>query len=243
MKRLILVTSVSLLLAGTAMAADAVAVYEEPAAPVLYAPSFTWTGPYVGLHIGYAWGNSDFVDIDGWNVTDETFGFKPNGVFGGAQAGYNWQFGNAVIGAEAEIGYLNIEGSAAQPSSFDTVASTTGGVYAGLSARLGYAIDRTLIYAKAGGVYSAGDYEINDACAVGNCGPGLLAGTETIGLGYQLGAGIEHAFTDNWTAKIEYSYFDFGSRTINALDQNANLFRYDADLSAHTVKIGLNYKF
>src|SRR5690606_19045367 len=123
----------------------------------------------------------------------------------------------------------------------DTFASLDNGVYAGLSARLGFAMDRTLIYAKAGGVYSWGDFSVVDACSTGFCGPGLMSGSETVGFGYQVGGGIEHAFTDNWTGKIEYSYFDFGSRNVAYTGTGSG--NYSADLSAHTVKIGLNYKF
>lgn len=240
MKRFILATSASVLLAGTAMAADAISVYEEPTAPVVFAPAFTWTGPYVGLHLGYGWGDSTFDDVDGWNFTNQQFSVDPDGIFGGAQAGYNWQFNQFVVGIEGELGYLNLDGSAVQPGSpgGDTIASLDGGVYAGLSARVGFAFDRTLVYAKAGGVYSWGEYHVNDACNIGPCGAGLMSGSETIGLGYQVGAGIEHAFTDNWTGKIEYSYFDFGSSNV-AYATGV----YNADLSAHTVKIGLNYKF
>lgn len=241
---------VSVLLAGvafaatasSAMAADAI-IYEPTPAPV--SAVYDWTGAYVGAHLGYAWGDARFVDVDGYNNLNESFSFDPDGFLGGVQAGYNWQSGGLVLGAEVELGYLNLDGSRTQPLSpgGDTYAAVDGGVYAGLSARLGYAFDRTLVYAKAGGVYSGGEFQVVDNCNTGACGPLLASGSERIGLGYQLGAGVEHAVTDQWSVKLEYAYFDFGKETVAILDSTGGLWDYRADLSAHTLKIGFNYKF
>ncbi|MBX3580629.1 MAG: porin family protein [Rhizobiaceae bacterium] len=62
-------------------------------------------------------------------------------------------------------------------------------------------------------------------------------------MGYQIGGGIEHAVTDNWTLKLEYAYFDFGSETVTGFDGGGDPYNYTADLYAHTLKIGVNYKF
>ncbi len=55
--------------------------------------------------------------------------------------------------------------------------------------------------------------------------------------GWTIGGGIERKFAPNWSAKIEYQYFDFGSHnlSINAED------KYKTDLTAHSVMVGLNY--
>ena len=226
------------LLGSTAFAFAADPMVETP----VYS-AYNWSGAYVGLHLGYGWGDSDFTDRDGWNLTGQTFSFDPDGFLGGAQAGYNWQSGSLVFGGELEIGYLDLDGSGLQVDGQfnDTYGHVDGGLYAGLSARLGYAMDRTLFYAKAGGVYYDGEFSLSDAVTL--AGPGELSGSQTVGWGYQIGGGVEHAVTDNWTLKLEYAYFDFGSETVTGFEPSGTPWNYGADLSAHTVKIGVNYKF
>lgn len=237
MKAQILAAALLLGTSGVALAADPGIPMEEP--PV----GFTWTGGYAGVHIGYGWGDSDFTDEDGWNLQGQTFGVDSDGFLGGVQAGYNWQASSLVFGIEGELGYLDLDGSAAQIDGVfnDTFASVDAGLFAGLSARIGYAMDRTLLYAKAGGVYFDGEYSLSDEVTI--AGPAILSGSEVIGLGYQIGAGVEHAVTDNWTLKLEYAYFDFGNETVTGVDGAGDPSNYSADLSVHTLKIGANYKF
>lgn len=238
------------MVAVSTITANAGSLTQPAADPVIAAPApvknaASWAGGYVGASLGYGWGDSKFTDIDGYNATDETFSFDPDGWFGGAQAGYNWQNQNLVYGIEGDLGYLNIAGSASQPSSpaDDTVGSISGGAYAGLSGRLGYAQNNTLFYLKAGGVYSDGKRKINDPCNTGSCGGGLISGSKTVGFGYQVGAGIEQALNDNWSVKAEYLYFDFGKETIRGRAPGGSDFNYKANLSASTVKLGVNYRF
>jgi outer membrane immunogenic protein len=87
------------LLAGTALclmplgalAADLPARVPVKAAPALApAPAFSWSGFYIGGHVGYGWGGHDT------ELLDEDH--KSQGVLGGFQAGYNLQTGNIVLG-------------------------------------------------------------------------------------------------------------------------------------------------
>jgi outer membrane immunogenic protein len=58
---------------------------------------------------------------------------------------------------------------------------------------------------------------------------------------------VEHALTENWTLKVEYLYVDFGSATITGIGvlgvADGNVYSVESDLSAHTVKVGVNYQF
>ena len=67
------------LIAGlaSAQAADIQQRQGRQGAPVMVAPVFTWTGPYVGINGGCGWGDGGGFDVDG-------------GLFG-VTAGYNWQ--------------------------------------------------------------------------------------------------------------------------------------------------------
>lgn len=245
MKRHIL-GAMALILAASAAPAFAADMVEEAPAPVV-APEepmiFSWTGGYIGVNAGYGWGKSHFTDVQGYNQTDQRWSDSPNGFVGGVQAGYNWQTGNIVLGGEAEVGYMGLKKTSAQPGYPDTFARVDDDFYGALTARLGYAMDRTMIYAKGGGAYHFGDFKIYDNCNTGACGSGLMSGKEKIGAGFVVGAGVEHAFTDNVTARIEYNYFDFGKATITGEHVNGSVGDYKADLKAHTVRLGLNYKF
>src|SRR5580692_4229522 len=90
-------------LATGALAADLPTRKEPPPAPA-YAP-FSWTGFYIGVNGGYGWGSAGNITLSNnlGVALAPTAGRQPAGGFGGAQAGYNWQTGMFVLGAEADI--------------------------------------------------------------------------------------------------------------------------------------------
>ncbi len=50
----------------------------------------------------------------------------------------------------------------------------------------------------------------------------------------------------NWSAKVEYQYYDFGTDTVTFVDvlhPAVASFPYDIDQRVHSVKVGLNYRF
>jgi outer membrane immunogenic protein len=59
--------------------------------------------------------------------------------------------------------------------------------------------------------------------------------------GYAAGAGIEYGFTPNWSAKLEYMHYGFGTVTapVGTLDSNPVATRLRVD----TVKVGINYRW
>jgi outer membrane immunogenic protein len=86
-----------------------------PQAPVAYipaAPAFSWTGFYVGLNAGYAFGQSNWTSPMG-----STGWFNVSGPLAGGTIGGNYQIGQLVIGAEGDIDWQNVKGSlSATPS-------------------------------------------------------------------------------------------------------------------------------
>jgi Opacity protein and related surface antigens len=125
---------------------------------------------------------------------------------------------------------------------YDGYGKVRGGWYGAISARLGYALDRTLIYVKGGAVYSGAKLGFLDTCTEDPCGNTTISISKKVEWGYLLGAGVEHAWTDNLTAKIEYAYMDFGRSTIHGLGYvggwNAVPFNIRSDLSVHSVRLG-----
>jgi outer membrane immunogenic protein len=193
------------LVAGSAMAADA--VDEVPAAPAAeIAPVFTWTGFYAGLGGGPTWANGDF----------DVFSEDMNGGLITGFVGYNWQLdNNFVFGIEGDVSY---NWDKADVGPFEVGLETAGSV----RARLGYAIDRALIYGAAG--WTGAQAHID--------GP---AGDDSDTLsGWTIGAGVDYAFTKNVFGRLEYRYNDYGS---------ADLLGLDGDIDQHVVMIGVGYKF
>lgn len=103
MRRTIHAAGVALAIsAGTAFAADIQRPGYYAPAPAAVAPvAYNWVGPYIGVNLGYQWG-----DVSG--VATE-----PSGVLGGVQAGYNWQSGQFVFGGEADIQITGADDTAA----------------------------------------------------------------------------------------------------------------------------------
>jgi outer membrane immunogenic protein len=124
----------SIAMAGTALAAD-LPVSNYYTAPPSYSAS-SWAGPYLGAQIGYEWGTVSN------NPT------RPDGFQGGAEAGYNWQFGQFVVGGETD---LNISG--AQDTSAPFQFSNPW--YGTLRGRAGVAFNNIVIYGTAGLGYGA----------------------------------------------------------------------------------------
>lgn len=213
--------------------------------------------PYIGFHLGYGRGEADFNDssynggfahfpVLRWETT-------ARGGLAGVQAGYNWQRDDWVFGLEAELGYLDLHGKRFQPGldpdgkPYDAAGHVDANWYAGLVGRLGYAFDRTLVYAKAGAVYSHAQLSYRDTCVTAPCGNTVISASDRVGWGYQLGAGVEHAVDERWTVRAEYAWFDFGSKHMDGVGidgvSNGVYHRFRADLTAHTLKLGVNYRF
>jgi outer membrane immunogenic protein len=207
--------------ATSALAADLPARTAPPAAPVGYAPVFTWTGAYVGVNAGYGWGQ-----VKGAG----TYFDDPTGFVGGAQIGANYQMPNTnfVIGAEADIQYSGLEAKANGPG-YAALGDAKQQVewFGTVRPRVGFALDRTLLYVTGGLAYG------NQKLSI----PGYGSGTST-DIGWTAGAGAEYAFTNNVTAKLEGLYVDLGkSDLIPAAPVNKSGTEFGV------VRAGLNYKF
>jgi len=221
MRRLTLASAVFLaLLPGSAWAADLGA--DVP----MTAPGFDWTGYYAGMQAGYGWGRSDITGNDGG-----PFSAKPDidgGFVGGHVAGL-WQLDQAVLGAEADLNYASIDGTAdAGPANtFGTDVKWFGSV----NAKAGYAVDRLLIYGI-GGVAFAG-IETSQVAATS------YARTRA-STGWTLGAGVDYALTNNVVVGAQYRYYDFGKEHFDASD---TFTERDQDVKLQTLGVNFSYKF
>jgi outer membrane immunogenic protein len=153
--------------AGIAAAADLPNYTPPPAATYSPVPAYNWTGSYAGLVGGYGWGTTP-----GW--------------LGGGFVGYNLQTNqNLVVGIEGDATYSN--------RTLNGITNTWNGTIRG---RIGYAIDRFMIYGTGG-------------LAVGGLKNASPSQSSTK-VGWTAGAGVEMALSDKVTGRLEYRHTDLG---------------------------------
>ena len=126
----------------------------------------------------------------------------------GGQIGYNWQINNFVLGVEADGDWLsrnnNNGAGIIVPGIAGPIAVTSNSTWLStVAARFGFAVNRALIYGKAGGGWVGQSNLTVTNLATGASITGTNSGTRS---GLLLGVGIEYAITDNWTIKAEYDY-------------------------------------
>jgi outer membrane immunogenic protein len=266
MKKLLLVGTAFLIAAlQPAGAADTGMLYGRP--PVAYAPPavviFTWTGFYFGGHGGGGWGHTD-VNGSPYRVTSGgegviaplPAGVDVSGWLAGGQIGANYQAGSWVVGAEADVSGANLTGSTTCRSTLiasgvaiaDLSPATCSVKVVGLgtvAGRLGFALDRTLVYGKGGAAWANYKYDLAAASEVADILP-TFSGNETK-WGWMLGAGVEYAFFDNWSAKIEYNYLAFstGNPQFRGTTTGGDQFLLNTGIhqQQHLVKAGINYRW
>jgi len=219
------------LFAGAAFLLTAVPAWSADSIVAAPVASFNWSGAYLGAEIGYGWGKSHHFTQ---TTPASTPKFTLDGALGGVTAGYNYQINNWVLGAEADFSAADIKGSVGSTPEWgcDSGCRTKVDWFGTVRARAGYAFDRTLPYVTGGLAYGhikgyvdgEPDYSRDNTNA-----------------GWTVGAGVEHAFTDHLTAKIEYLYVDLGK--IDIEDFGVPFGQGYADAKFSTIKVGLNYKF
>jgi outer membrane immunogenic protein len=201
-----------------------------------------WSGFYVGAHAGYGWGDADHRETNGGMTGSDSYA-ADGGLIGGT-AGYNWQRGIVVVGIEGDLGYMDLTGSGRIASSVPTkyqALDLDGGLYGTVTARLGFALGNTLVYGKGGWAFYRGD------ATQTTTNPGFVThGTDTFS-GWTLGGGVERMITDKLSIKVEYQHLEFGTeagdQTSVSDDPIRYVYRNETDLTADTVKFGLNYHF
>lgn len=270
-------------IALTGSAAFAADLPSRAPPPVYLPPPPMWTGLYVGVNAGYEWAASSNVNTTTVpDFAAPTFGtelalssalasgsvpLNQNGFIGGGQVGYNLQFGNNfVAGIEADIqgiagthGTGSFSGSGV-PFTGETLDSTVQSNkrinYLGtVRGRLGFTILPTLLVYGTGGLAYGG---IDAATGIGQVnspfgGFGSFGSISNSRVGWTAGGGLEWLFAPNWSAKVEYLYYDLGSVTYGlsplTLTTPGGVAVYSSApfsstrFNGNIVRAGLNYHF
>ncbi|MGD0533783.1 MAG: outer membrane beta-barrel protein, partial [Methyloceanibacter sp.] len=211
--------------------------------------AYDWTGFYVGGHLGYAWGSSNFTapGISGsLNLSQpvDTF-YETGSFFEGLQAGYDYMLPNRiVIGAEADASFpsfpnlagISIGGTSTFTSptigaeSYSETVRSSGTV----RGRIGYAPGNWLFYATGGFAWTYDQLSLTQLASGATGSPFLWR------LGWAAGAGVEVPVAPHWTGRLEYLFTDYGISGVTFL---GGAQRIDSDFSLQELRAGLNYQF
>lgn len=231
MKRLLLAASVLALMSGASFAADLAPQPVEPVAPA-YMP-YSWTGFYVGLNAGGAWNDSKWKSVPGVTLFP-SFNTNGSGFIYGAQAGYNYQFDQFVVGLEGDFSGSTVKGDGSCAGT-PARCRTKQDWLASIRARAGYAFDRLLIYGTGGVAFT--QYKNDETF------PQAVSWGDSTRTGWTVGLGVEYAVTDHITAGVEWKYYDFGDKKENARNFPFGPATIKFKETENTVIAKVNYKF
>ncbi len=175
-----------------------------------------WTGAYGGVQGSVDFLRGSFVTLSNPHSTSMSERFV------GAFAGYQYQLpNNVVLGIEANANY-GLEKT--QYDGFGVGSHMWTDWNGSVRARVGYAFDRTLVYATGGWAAQRGWVD------------STVTGKESdIQTGYVLGAGVEYALTDYMFGRFEYQFTDYLKKQMSVYSSG--------DLSSHTFMIGVGTRF
>jgi outer membrane immunogenic protein len=241
----ILVASVALAALGSAsaFAADIPARAPYYKAPVV-APYDPWTGCYVGAQVGWA-GIRDRQDLSSptfaLSVTDSA-----NGIVGGGHLGCNYQVNQIVFGVEGDLEASSIKDSFTIGPPFVNTTGTERLQWQGsVRGRLGIAVNQLLWYGTGGVAF--GHFTdtyctlVAGVCQIG--GPGFFDSVSSTRTGWTVGGGLQYAYNNHWSSRIEYRFTNFGNHT-NALNNFLAPPGTSIDhVVEHSVRVGLSYRF
>jgi outer membrane immunogenic protein len=205
-----------------------------PQGPVALAPApvYDWTGLYLGAQIGGEFGTGSYsVPLTGASHT-----ISNSGVFGGGFAGYSYQINSIVLGLQGEFNGSGVSGSV-NPALGDTIKARQEWL-ASIDGRLGYGFNQFLVYAIGGVAFSELKHNYINRLDVD-------FGFSNTRTGFDVGGGVEYALTPNWTARLEYRYYDFGETSYAAVQGpfGGTLYAHNLKQTDNSVRIGLAYKF
>ena len=267
MKKLLL-SAVSLaVLTGSAIAADLPTRKEAVLPPP---PSFTWTGLFGGVNVGYGF-SANNSGYGSWtapsvNVAGSGTGVSnASGVLGGGQIGYNYQWNPyLVLGVEADAQASDINGN-----SYGARGAYTGNAismgqnnlaidwFGTARGRIGLTMpgySNFMVYGTGGFAYGYVNntaslaYLMTNPVGQGASGSSTLGNTQT---GWTAGGGIEWSpqTFPTWSAKVEYLYTNLGSanQAIYSQYMSAPEYFFGGNRSTQTafnlVRVGLNWHF
>ena len=234
-----IVAGALLIMSSAVHAADLPPRYKAPAytAPAGY----DWSGTYVGAQLGYGIGKTDWTFFNG--AVSEDFSQSKGRLMGGAQIGYNYQWGRVVLGIEAA--YIDNFSNGTASSDATLVAnrsrdSKISAIYT-VTPRIGYAFDNWLGYAKVGYANGKADFTARVTSP-----DQVTASSSGRSGGWTVGLGAEYALWQHVIVGLEYDYIklNVGDRTFVVDPAFApNETGSNMKAAVHLITTRMSYKF
>ena len=223
--------------------------------------SYDWSGMYVGVSGGYAWGNQHVhldprpTPVSFAALAPTTARSHPRGGFGGAQIGLNKQCGLFVYGLEADISGGSIQSRRSSPIVQNSGVVFPGGAtrlrahtdwFGTVRARIGFTPCCNILTFLSGGLLY-GNVKHSSTVDFRPAGTTFYnTHFNKVHAGWTAGFGLEYGVCENWSFKVEYLYLDFGHhrRTANPTPANPPFVIHNRfETTANLVRLGINYKF
>src|SRR6516225_4253973 len=218
-------STAAFLTAAPAMAAEVSMPVKASWQPPV-AQAYDWTGLYVGAHLGYSGGRSNWSTPP--DLASSLSLFQSSDIFtgagsyfGGLQIGYDYMLANRVVlGAQLDTSFpgfprknISIGGTSIFSTPDIGLASYSENVlhFGTVRGRVGYAPDNWLVYATGGFAWTYDQLTLTQLADGTTDAPFLWR------LGWVAGLGVEWAFAPNWTANVEYLSTKYGNSSVLCL--------------------------
>ncbi len=212
----------------------AIAGYSDATFDISNAPLTTAAGSsFFGTFGGSSANSSPKFSVDGWDY--------------GVTAGFNYQRGPWLVGAETDLSYSNADGAltiADRPSAgsgrFNTLLGADVDYTGTLRLRGGYVVGPVLVYGTAGAGVSKVQFDRNYR----NVGGATISDSDSDHvMAFTYGGGAEYKVSDKWSVKAEYLYMDAGKETFRTRYSDGTTGSAAADLDRDVYRVGVNYRF
>ncbi len=234
---------------GSVFAADLPPAGPPVRAPAAYVPAalpvYSWSGFYIGLNAGYGFANTNSTaTISGNSVVGSgtaTGSNNLNGFVGGGQIGANWQWDAFVLGLEADFQGTSQSKTSNLGCGAGCILTGEGKIpwFATLRGRAGVAFDRVLVYGTGGAVWLEAKETVTAT------GAATLIDASDTKTGWTAGAGVEVAFSQNWTARIEYLFLDVKPTLTASIPAafGGGTATDNVTIKDNVIRAGVNFKF
>ncbi len=196
--------------------------------------TFDWSGPYIGIFGAAVAVDGDYDGVCSCATVYTGLEHSGIGYAAGVLAGWNYQIDSFVMGIEGDWAFggkvaTNDEPGIDTDLSFNNIAT--------LRARAGFALDNTLLYFTGG--LAAVDMEFG---ALMGAGPTAVSDSQWV-YGWTAGGGLEHAFSQSLSGRIEYLYVNLPDTDFSMTDGADTLDVTQSFNDVHMVRAGLTYNF
>lgn len=218
-----------------------------PQTPTQEVSPSTWAGFYTGVMLGGQFGRStDKTGSLGYNADNNEWNYNASGLNAGVELGYNYPWRRMIVGPEIELGYIDMNGSGAQPASpaSDTLGKSSSDFYTSFRARIGADFNHYLVFVTGGAIGVNYTKQVIDSCSIAPCGGSTVnAKKNDFVWGYTLGGGVERFLEKKWSLKLECLYFDLSNQSFYGTTPLGNTYKWTGQTSGYIVRGGVNYYF